>query len=172
MKVRFRPLLAWVGVFIAAGGVFLFSKTVTVLSVRSAGHANSIHFKVAPSEQMTLCYTNSIYSAPVEERFELRKGDIVLKAVRTASPAVMEYYGFEGSGPVQTMNRSLGPALSIQISMRQDQGLRIGERTLDLHAIGNPGDQVEIRVEDVSLASFLLSKMFRRQNADAPIKNP
>jgi len=170
--MRFRPLLAWIGVFIAAGGVFLFSKTVTVLSVGNPRRAISIPFNVAPSEHVTLRYTNSIYGAPVEERFELRKGDIVLKAVRTASPAVMEYYGFEGSGPVQTMNRSLGPALSIQISMRQDQGLRIGERTLDLHALGNPGDHVQIRVEDVSLASFLLSKMFCRQDADAPIKNP
>lgn len=170
--MRFRPLLAWVGLFIAAGGVFLFSENVTVLSLRSAGHADSIRFKAAPSEQMTLYYTNSIYGAPVEERFELKKGDIVLKAVSTASPAVMEYYGFEDSGPVQTMNRSLGPALSIQISMRQDQSLRIGGRTIDLLAMGNPGDQVQIRVEEVSLASFLLSKMFCRQAADAPMKNP
>ena len=87
--MRFRPLLAWIGVLIAAGGVFLFSKTVTVLSVSIAGHMNSIHFKMAPSEQMTLCYTNSIYKAPVEEVFEVRKEDIVLKAVRTPSPAVM-----------------------------------------------------------------------------------
>jgi hypothetical protein len=43
---------------------------------------------------------------------------------------------------------------------------------MDLHAMGNPGDQVQIQVEEVPLASFLLSKMFRRQDADAPIKNP
>lgn len=158
--------------FIAAGGVFLFSKTVTVLSVRNLYHGGPIYFKVTPPERVTLFFVNSIYNAPVEEVFEVRQGAIVLKEVRTPSPAVMEYYGFEGSGPVQTMNRSLGPAILIQISMRQDQGFRIGERTIDLHAMGNPGDQVEIRVEDVSLASFLLSKMFRRQNADAPMKNP
>ena len=145
---------------VAAGGVFLFSNTVTVLSLGNPDYRSSFYFKVAPSEQMTLCYTNSIYNAPVEEVFEVRKGDIVLKAVRTASPAVMEYYGFEGSGPVQTMNRSLGPAFSMHASLRQDQGLRIGERTIDLRALGNPGDRVQIRVEDVPLVSFLLSRIF------------
>ncbi len=157
---------------IAAGGVFLFSKSITVLSLRNPDHWSSFYFKVAPSEEMTLCYTNSIYNAPVEEVFELRKGDIVLKAVRTASPAVMEYYGFEGAGPVQPMNRSLGPAFSIKASMRQDQALKIGERIIDLHAMGNRGDRVQVRVEDVSLASFLLSRMFRHGNPDASIKNP
>jgi hypothetical protein len=172
LKERTRPLFAWIGVLIAAGGVFLFSKTIMVLSLGNPDDGSFFYFKVAPSEQMTLCYTNSIYNAPVEEVFEVRKGDIVLKAVRTASPAVMEYYGFEGSGPVQTMNRSLGPTFSIQKSMRQDQALRIGGRTIDLHAMGNRGDRVQIRVEDVSLASFLLSRMFHHGDTDASIKNP
>jgi hypothetical protein len=172
LKERTWPLFACIGVVIAAGGVFLFSETVTVLSLRNQDDRSSFCFKVAPSEQMTLFYTNSIHNAPVEEVFEVRKNDILLKAVRTASPAVMEYYGFEGAGPVQTMNRSLGPALSIQTSMRQDQGLRIGERTIDLHAMGNRGDRVQIRVESVPLASFLLSGMFRRRDTDASIKIP
>jgi len=160
-------------VLIAAGGVFLFSKSVTVLSVENLDHPGSLYFKVNPSDRVTLFYTNSMYNVPVEEVFEVRKGDIVLKAVRTASPAVMEYYGFEGSGrPVQTMNRSLGPAFSVQTSMRQDQGLQISERTIDLHALGNPGDRVQIRVEDVSLASFLLSRLIRHEDTDASIKNP
>jgi len=159
-------------VFIAAGGVFFLPMTVTVLSVKNLDHPDSFYFKVDPSERVSLCYTNSMYDAPVEEIFEVRKGDIVLEAVRTDSPAVMEYYGFEGSGPVQTMNRSLGPAFSIQTSMGQDQIFRMGERTIDLHAMGNPGDRVQIRVEDVSLASFLLSRMFRNQDTDAAIKIP
>ncbi len=121
---------------------------------------------------MTLCYTNSIYNAPVEEVFEVKKGDIVLKAVRTASPAVMEYYGFDGSGPVQTMNRNLGQAFWIKASMRQDQSLRIGDKIIDLHALGNRGDRIQICVEDVSLAFFLRSGIFRRQDLDASIKKP
>jgi len=172
LKKKIRPLFAWIVFLIAAGGVFLFSKTITVLSLRNPDDRNSFYFNVAPSEQITLCYTNSIYNAPVEEVFEVREDNIVLKAVRTASHAVMEYYGFEGSGPVQTMNRNLGQAFWIKASMRQDQSLRIGEKAIDLHALGNRGDRIRISVEDVSLAFLLRSGIFRRQDLDASIKEP
>jgi hypothetical protein len=172
LKERTRPLFAWIGVFVAAGGVFLFARTVTIFSLKNLDHPGSFYFRVNPPERVTLFYTNSMYNAPVEEVFEVRKGDIVLKAVKTDSPAVMEYYGFEGSGPVQTMNRSLGPAFLVQISMRQDQGLRMGEKTIDLRAMGNRGDRVQIRVQEVSLASFLLSRMLYHQDTDASIEIP
>ena len=154
--------------FIAAGGVFLFSKTVTVLSVRNLYHGGPTYFKVTSPERVTLFFVNSIYNAPVEEVFEVRQGALVLKEVRTPSPAVMEYYGFEGSGPVQSMNRPLGPAILIQISMRQDQSLTIGGRTIDLHAMGHPGGHIQIRVQDVSLASFLLSERVRHRETTQP----
>jgi hypothetical protein len=172
LKQSTLPLLAWISVFIAAGGVFLFSKTVTVLSVRNLHDRGSVYFKVAPSQQVTLFFINSIYHAPVEEVFEVRQRDLILKAVWSSSPAVMEYYGFEGSGPVQTMDRSLGPAIWIKTSMRQPQSLRMGGRTLDLHAVGNPGDRIELRVEEVSLASFLLSRGICRLEKDAATKIP
>lgn len=140
---------------IAAGGVFLFSKTVTVLSVKNLDHPVSFHFKVAPSEQVTLFYTNSMYDAPVEEVFEVRDGDIVLKAVRTDSPAVMEYYGFEGTGPVHTLRKSLGPAFSIQASSSQAQAIRVGRNALDVRGIARPGDRILVGVDQVTLARFL-----------------
>jgi hypothetical protein len=84
----------------------------------------------------------------------------------------MEYYGFEASGPVQPTDRHLGPAIYVKMSMSQPQGLRTGGRTIDLHAMGNRGDQIEIRVEDVSLASFLLSERFHHQETDSSIKIP
>lgn len=143
--------------FIAAGGVFLFSKTVTVLSLKNLDHPSSFYIRINPPERVTLFYINSMFDAPVEEVFEVRKGDIVLRAVETESPAVMEYYGFEDTTPVQSMNRSIGSILSIQTSMGQDQRFRVGERSIDLRAMAYPGDEIQIRVEDVSLASFLLS---------------
>lgn len=168
MKLRFRPLFAWLGVFIAAGGVFLFSKNTTVLSLRNLKDRGSVCFRVASSEQVTLSYINSIYNAPVEEVLEVTQGNFVLRAVRTPSPAVMEYYGFEDSGPVKTLDRSLGPTFSIQISVRQDQAFRIGGRTLDLRSLGHPGDHVRIRVEEVSLASFLLRRFFASATQRCP----
>lgn len=145
----------------AAGGVFLFSKTVMVLSVENLDHPISFHHKVAPSEQVTLSYTNSIYDAPVEESFEIQDGNIILKTIRTDSPAVMEYYGFEKTLPVLTLNKTIGPALWIQASMRQDQGIRVGREALDLRLIAEPGDRLQVSVHQVSLARFFWWKSFR-----------
>ena len=161
MRKKTRPLFAWIGVLIAAGGVFLFSKTVLVLSVKNLDHPGSFHIQVTPSERMILYYTNSIYNAPVQEVFELRDGDIVLKAVRTDSPAVMEYYGFESAGPVQGLHEDLGSEFEIKASMRQDQGLRFTRRTLNLHTIARGGDRILVSLTRVSLARFLGWKISR-----------
>jgi hypothetical protein len=126
---------------------------------------------MAPSEQITLFHTNSIYGAPVEEVLEVRNGNLVLKTVRTDSPAVMEYYGFEGTGPVQTMNRSLGSAFSIKASMRQDQGFRIGQSTLHLSTIAGAGDRILVSVDQVSLARFLWGKWFEDDKVNPSTKH-
>ena len=119
------------------------------------GLGRAFHLRIGPSEQISFFHTNSIYGAPVEEVIEVRNRNLVLKAVRTASPAVMEYYGFESSGPVQVMDKSLGSALSIQTGMRQDQGFRIGRRTVDLDKIAPPGSRIRLTVRQVSQARFL-----------------
>ena len=155
MRKITRPLFASIGVLIAAGGVFLFSKTVTVLSVRNLDHPRSFYFRVAPPEQVSLFYTSSMYNAPVEEVFEVGHGEIILKTVRTDSPAVMEYYGFEGTGPVQALRKNLGPAFSIQASVSQDQRITVGQSTLDMHTIARGGDRILVSVDRVSLAGYL-----------------
>lgn len=166
MPKKTLPLLACIGVFIAAGGVFLFSQTVTVLSLGSADRERPLFLKWAPSERITFFYTNSIYGAPVEEVFEVRNGGLELKEVRTDSPAVMEYYGFEGSGPVRAVHRGLGPTLSILRSMGQDQGLRIGLRTVDLHNIASPGSRIWLNVSQVSQARFLWWRLLGEDRPD------
>lgn len=149
--------------FIAAGGVFLFARPVTVLTFRNASVGSSFYFNIDPSERITLFYTNSIYGAPVEEVFEVLNGDFVLKAVKTDTPAVMEYYGFEGAGPVKALHTSLGPTLSIRTSMRQDQGFRIGRRTLDLHGFALPGSRILVRVDRVSQARFWWWRLLQKE---------
>jgi len=166
LQKRTWPLFAWTGVLIVAGGVFLFSKTVTVLSVGQEGREPVFHLKLVPSEPLTLFHTNSIYDAPVEELLGVKNGALVLKAVRTDSAAVMEYYGLEGPGPVQAVNRSLGPTLSIQTGLRRDQGLRIGPRTVDLHTVAPPGSRVLLRVNQVSQARVLWWRLLRKDRPD------
>ncbi len=156
---------------IAAGGAFLLLKTVMVLSVTNRDHPGSFHFKEAISEQVILRYSNSMYEAPVEEVFEVRDGEIILKAIRTDSPAVREYYGFEGTQPVHALHKSLGPNFSIRVSMRQDQGFRIGQRTLDLRAIARAGDRILVSVNQVSLARFLWWEIIRKGKIDLLTKD-
>jgi hypothetical protein len=163
---RTRPLFAWIGVFIAAGGVFLFAETVTVLSVGQEGAEPVCRLKVAPSEPITLFHTNSIYDAAVEEVLEVRSGALVLKTVRTDSPAVLEYYGFDGPGAGRALDRPMGSTLSIRMGMRQDQGFRIGRRTVHLHTIAPPGNGIRLTVNRVSGARFLWWRLLGRTRPD------
>ena len=167
MKKRTWPLFAWISILITGGGVFLFSKTVKVLTVSNSDHPCSLLFKIAPSERFAMFYTHSIYDVLVEETFEARSGSILLKSIKTDSPAVLEYYGFEGTGESQDMNLSLGPTFAVKVGVRQEQKLAVGEKTIDLHTIADPGDRVRISVDSVSLASYVLSAIFR-QGKSAP----
>jgi len=138
-----------------------------VLTVSNLDHPCSLVFKIAPSEHLAMFYTHSIYDAPVEEIFEASSGNIILKSVKTDSPAVMEYYGFEGMEPLQDINLSLGPTFTVQVGMRQEQSLVVGERTIDLRTIANPGDRIRVSLDAVSLPRYFLSSMY-----DALVKSP
>ncbi len=171
MKKKTRPLFVWIGALIAAGGVFLFSKTVMVLSVNNLDHPCSLVFRMAPSEHFSMYYTHSIYDAPVAEIFEANSGKIVLKSVKTDSPAVMEYYGLEGMKPLQDLSISLGPTFTVQIGMRQDQGLTVGERTINLHTIGSGGNRIRVSLDEISLPLYLLSSLLRQAKIHASVKS-
>jgi hypothetical protein len=170
LKKTAWPLFAWIGVLIAGGEIFLLSQTVAVLRVSNSDDPCSLVFKIAPSEHFAMCYTHSIYDAPVEETFEARTGKIFLKSVKTDSPAVMEYYGSEGMEPLQDLNLSLGPAFTVKLGMRQEQSLLVGEKTIDLRTMANPGDRIRVSLEAVSLPSYFLSSMVQCRNTYASVK--
>ena len=170
MKKKTWPLFAWIGILIAAGGVFLFSKTVMVLSVSNLDHPCSLVFKIAPSEHFAMFYTHSIYDVLVAETFESRSGNIFLKSVKTDSPAVLEYYGFEGTEPLKDINVSLGPSFTVKVGMRQEQRLAVGEKTIDLRTIADQGDRIRVGVDAVALPLYLLSSAFQYIKSHASIK--
>jgi hypothetical protein len=161
LKKTAWPLFTWISVLIAAGGVFLLSRTVAVLRVSNMDDPCSLVFKIAPSEPFAMFYTHSIYDAPVEEIFEASSGNIILKSVKTDSPAVMEYYGFEGIESLQDINVSLGPTFTVKVGMRQEQSLAVGERTIDLRTIANQGDRIRVSLGAVSLPRYFLSSMYQ-----------
>jgi hypothetical protein len=154
------PLLIWIGILIVAGGVFLFKK-VTLLHIENMDRPKAIHFQMRPSETFSMFYIHSIYKEPVVEEFQAGKEAMILKGVRTKSPAVMEYYGFEDTKEFHLMNQKLGAVFIIRRRMGEGQGVIVRDRKIYLSEIGERGDRIQLRVESVSLGKYLRSMVFK-----------
>lgn len=141
-----------------------------VLSVSNLDHPCSLVFKIAPSEPFAMFYTHSIYDAPVEEIFEASSGHIILRSVKTDSPTVLEYYGFEGTEPFQDVNANLGPTFTVKVGMRQEQRLAVGERTIDLRTMANPGDRIRVSLDAIPVPVYFLSSVFQYLKSHASVK--
>ena len=119
--------------------------------------ARAIHSRIGASETFSIFYIHSIYEAPVTEEFRAERGAIVLKGVRTKSPAVMEYYGFQDTKEFHPLNRKLGAVFIIRRGMGEGQGLIVRDQKIYLSEIGEKGDRIQVRVETMSLGNYLLS---------------
>jgi hypothetical protein len=106
-------------------------------------------------------YIHSIYGEPVIEQFEAEQGAIVLKGIRTKSPAVMEYYGFGDTKEFHPVNLKLGAVFLIKRGMGEGQGLIVKERKIYLSEIGERGDRIQLRVESMSLGKYLLALIWK-----------
>jgi hypothetical protein len=146
-----------IGILIIIGGVFLFKK-VTLLQLENMDRSKAVHIRVNPSETFSMFYIHSIYKEPVIEEFQPEKDTIVLKGVRTKSPAVMEYYGFEESEEFHPMNLKLGAVFIIRRGMGEGQGVVVRERKIYLSEVGERGDRIQLRVESMSLVKYLLGQ--------------
>ncbi len=142
------------------GGVFLFKK-VTLLHIENMDHPKAIHMRISPSETFSMFYIHSIYREPVIEEFQAEKDAIALKGIRTKSPAVMEYYGFEDTKEFHPMNQKLGAVFIVRRGMGEGQGLIVGERKIYLSEIGERGDRIQLRVESMPLGKYLLSTVWK-----------
>jgi hypothetical protein len=122
---------------------------------------NAIHVRISPSETFSMFYIHSIYREPVIEEFQAEKDAIILKGVRTKSPAVMEYYGFEDMKEFHPMNQRLGAVFLIKRGMGEGQGLIVGDKKIYLSEIGEKGDRIQLRVKSISLGKYLLSTVWK-----------
>ena len=154
------PLLTLIAIFIVIGGAFIFKK-VTVLQLENMDRPRAIGIKINPSEKFSMFYIHSIYMEPVIEEFQVERETIILKGVRTKSPAVMEYYGFEDTEEFHPMNLKLGAVFLIKRGMGEGQGLIVRDRKIYLSEIGERGDRIRLRVESISLGKYLLSMLFK-----------
>jgi hypothetical protein len=146
-----------IGIIIVAGGVFLFKK-ITILHLENMDHQKTIRVGISPSESFSVFYIHSIYKEPVIEEFQVDKEAIVLRGVRTKSPAVMEYYGFEDTKEFHPLNQRLGAVFIIRRGMGEGQGLIVKERKIYLSEIGEKGDRIQLRVDTMSLGKYLFGQ--------------
>ncbi len=160
MKRKFWPLLTLIGMIIIAGGVLL-SQKVTILHIENMDRQRAIHIRISPSETFSMFYIHSIYRESVIEEFQAEKDAIVLKGIRTKSPAVMEYYGFGDTKEFHPMNQRLGAVFIVRRGMGEGQGLIVRERKVYLSEIGERGDRIQLRVESTSLGKYLLSTVWK-----------
>lgn len=145
---------------IVAGGVFVFKK-ITFLQLENLDRGGALRIRVSPSEPFSLFYIHSIYLEPVIEEFRIEKGVILLQGVRTKSPAVMEYYGFEDMKEFHSVTRRLG-AIYFKWGTGEGQGLIVRERKIYLSEIGERGDRIRLRVISIPLGQFLYRSFFER----------
>jgi hypothetical protein len=144
------PLLALIGILVVAGGVLLFRQEAPVIEIRNLDRpAAVVRIRINPAEPFFVFYTHSMYDEPVTEEFSAGAQGFVLRGVGTRSPAVMEYYGFEAPGGFQPLHRVLGNAFVIQRGPRRDQGVRVGQKTVFLHQMSEPGDRVRLELRHV-----------------------
>jgi hypothetical protein len=121
----------------------------------------AIHVRISSSEFFSMFYIHSIYKEPVLEEFQAEKDAIILKGVRTKSPAVMEYYGFEDMKEFHPLNVRVGAVFIIRRGMGEGQGLIVRDRKIYLSEIGERGDRIQLRVESMSIGRYLFSTAFR-----------
>ena len=139
---------------------------MTLLSVENLDRPNGVHIRINPPEPFSIFYIHSIYQDPAVEEFQVEQGAIILKGVRTKSPAVMGYYGFEDLRELHTMNRGLGAVLLLRRGMGEGQTLFMKDRKIHLSEIGEKGDQIRLKVESVSLGKYLLQSTFWKKLAN------
>ena len=134
-------------------------KRVTLLQLENMDHPRTIRIKISPPEPFSMFYIHSIYHEPVIEEFQVEKEAIVLRGVRTKSPAVMEYYGFEDIKEFHPMNRRLD-TIYFKWGIGEGQGLIVRDKKIYLSEIGEKGDRIRLRVESISLGEYLILKLF------------
>jgi len=136
------------------GGVFLFKK-ITFLHLENLDRRKTLHIRVSPTEPFSLFYTHSIYLEPVIEEFRIKDETILLEGVRTKSPGVMEYYGFEEVKEYHPVRQKF-ETLYLRKGSAEEQGLIVKERKIYFSEIGEKGDRIRLRAVSVPLGYYLL----------------
>ena len=163
MRYRLWPFSACAAIMVLAGVLFL-SLRVVILQVENLDRQRLVRIRLGSSGRFSLSYIHSMYDAPVIEELEILGDKIFLVGVRTKSPAVMEYYGFETVGELRPLRRELGE-IRLRVSMGGAQRLSWGGGDFSLAALGASGDLIVIRTRSLPLGQFLIEGLWDKGGA-------
>ena len=156
------PLLALLVILAMTGGVSYFKK-VTFLQLKNMDRPMAVQARIHSSETFSIFYVHSIYGVPVIEEFQAIEGALALKGVRTKSPGVMEYYGFDDVKEFHPMDQKLGAIFIMRRGMGEGQGLIVHGQKIYLSEIGEKGDRIQLMVGSMPLGKYLYSRMFEKE---------
>jgi len=135
----------------------LAAREVLVLQVMNTDRAGKLNIRTEKSSLFALSYIHSIYDQPATEEFEVGEGDeIILRGVRTRSPAVAAYYGFVDGRDYYPVNRRM-KSFSLRLGMANPQILSFGDRQISMGELGEKGDRLIIRCVRMSWGRYVLS---------------
>lgn len=133
-------------------------KKVTILQLENLERKKITRILVTPNEPFSLFYIHSIYLEPVIEEFRINEGSLLLEGVRTKSPGVMEYYGFEEAKEFHPLSKRFA-VIDLKRTTGEGQGLILRERKIYLSEIGGVGERIQLKVVSMPLAIYLF-KLF------------
>jgi hypothetical protein len=164
MKTRGWPIHLCFLILLTGVAGFLL-QNVHVLQIENTDRPGGLLIRAGPPAFFSLSFIHSIYLQPVSEEFEVEKGEeILLRGVRTRSPSVAHYYGFEADNrdyyPVDRRMKSF----ALRLGMSQAQTLSLGERKISLGNLGEKGDRLEFRVVRMTWGKYLLSRVLKEKS--------
>jgi len=156
-KVWFLLLVLIAGLL--GGGFVFFNTKILVLQLENKDHPRTLSIQIRPMERFSIYYIHSIHQEPVIEEFEAAPNNtIVLKGVRTKSPAIAEQYGLDEQKSIHPMDEKLG-AIFFRVAPGEGQGLIVRDRKIYLNEIGVRGDRIQLSVRSIPRASYLLARL-------------
>ena len=160
MKQRIWLFLILVALILAIGALLTFRK-LTALSLENMDRPRAVRLWISSSDQFSIFYFHSTDREPALEEFQVDRGTIVLKGVKTKSPGILEYYGFDDLKTVHPMHQRWG-AIFFKVGEGGGQGLIIKDKKIYFSELGEKGDRIQLRVMFVPLGYHLFSVLLER----------
>jgi hypothetical protein len=156
MKTRGWLILSFFSIFLA-GGAALLLREVPVLQIENTDRPGRLLIRTESAALFSFSFIHSMYLEPATEEFEVGEGEaFILRGVRTQSPAVAAYYGFEEGRTYYPVDRKMN-SFVMRLGMSNAQVLSYGNRKISLGELGEKGDRLEVRVRRMSWGRYLLS---------------